>query len=359
MMLKIWTGYLGELRMLCEITDNWDDVLSSFPCDKKDIYFTRKYVDLYATSENKAVCVICRDGDRIMLMPFLRGEVNGYYDFETAYGYGGPVSNVADDDWNQLAFCRIYDYLKENNYLCGLVRFHPLFNNFRIAECKSDTRNINVIYDRQTVAIDTSFSEEEIWSTQINSKNRNMIRKAEKNGLEYRAEFDFASFDEFIALYSETMTRLNAYDFYFFDNAYFQRIKEELSGSSFLGTVRKDDKLVCAAIFMYSEKYGHYHLAGSDRSYSGLGANNFLLWKAACEMHALGVSEFHLGGGTSSSPDDSLYKFKKAFSPNGKNFHIAKVIFNAQAYSSITKAWEEENQDKIERYAKFLLRYRY
>ena len=345
--------------MHCEITDNWDDVLSSFPYEKSDVYFTKKYVELYETAENKAVCVICRDGDRIMLMPFLRGEVNDYYDFETAYGYGGPVSNTADEEWNQQAFGGIYDFLKGNNYLCGLVRFHPLLKNNQSVKEDSGKRNIKVIYDRQTVAIDTSLSEEDIWSTQINSKNRNMIRKAEKNGLEYHTEFDFASYDEFIALYNETMTRLNADNFYFFDNAYYQRIKEAFPGNSFLGTVRKDGKLVCAAIFMYSKRYGHYHLAGSDRDYSSLGANNFLLWKAACEMHALGVNEFHLGGGTSSSPEDSLYKFKKAFSLNEKSFYIAKVIFNDQAYDSIVKTWEEENQNKIIRYGKFLLRYKY
>lgn len=358
-MKKIWIECLGELRMHCEITDNWDDVLSSFPFEKNDVYFTRRYVELYETLENKAVCVICRDGDRIMLMPFLRGKVNDYYDFETAYGYGGPISNSVDDAWNQRAFCEIYDYLKENNYLCGLVRFHPLLDNFRFAKDDSNTRNIKVIYDRKTVAIDTSLSIDEIWSTQISSKNRNMIRKAEKNGLEYHAEFDFASYDEFIALYNETMIRLNADDFYFFNDAYYQRIKEKFSGSSFLGTVRKEGKLVCAAIFMYTKGYGHYHLAGSDRSYSGLGANNLLLWKAACEMHALGVNEFHLGGGTSSSSDDSLFKFKKAFSPNERSFYIAKVIFNEQAYNPIVKKWEEENQDKIKRYGNFLLRYRY
>ena len=110
---------------------------------------------------------------------------------------------------------------------------------------------------------------------------------------------------------------------------------------------------------MYSELYGHYHLEGSDKTYSGFGANNYLLWRAACEMHDLGVQKFHLGGGTSSFPDDSLYKFKKTFSRNEERFYIGKEIFSMDGYSSICQEWEKKNRDKISIYGNRLLKYRY
>ena len=67
--------------------------------------------------------------------------------------------------------------------------------------------NINI--DR-TICIDMKPSVEDIWSGQISSKNRNMIRKAKKTGLEYFIEYDFKSLDIFEKLYFETMRRLNA-----------------------------------------------------------------------------------------------------------------------------------------------------
>ena len=349
--------------MQCKIIEEWDDILSTFPKEKSDIYFAKKYLVLYETEKEKALCAVCKDGDKIMLMPYLRGEVRGYYDFETAYGYGGPVSNCDDYEWCQEAYNCIYDYFKENNYICGFSRFHPLLRNekFIIEDMNitSDARSIQLIYDRQTIAIDTTQSPEEIWKNQISSKNRNMIRKAEKNGLVYKAEYDYTSYDEFIELYRTTMQRLSAEDFYFFDDQYFENLKDTLSDCSFLGTVRKDGKLICAAIFMYSDLYGHYHLEGSDRDYASLGANNYLLWKVACEMHDMGIKEFHLGGGTTSSLDDSLYKFKKAFSNNEKQFYICKEIFKKAEYISICKDWEKNNEDKIIVYGNRLLKYRY
>lgn len=352
-----------ESKMQCRIVEVWDDILSTFPKEKRDIYFTKKYLALYETEKNKALCAECQDGDKIMIMPYLRGKIRDYYDFETAYGYGGPVSNCDDYEWCQKAYNCIHDYLRENRYVCGFSRFHPLFGNQKlIGEDKnttSDEKNSQLIYDRQTIAIDTTQSSEEIWKNQISSKNRNMIRKAEKNGLVYETEYDYASYDEFIELYRTTMQRLSADDFYFFDIQYFENLKKNLSDCSFLGTVRKDGRLICAAIFLYSDLYGHYHLEGSDREYSSFGANNLLLWKVACEMHDMGIREFHLGGGTTSSLDDSLYKFKKAFSNNEKQFYICKEIFDKSEYISICQEWERNNKDKIELYGNRLLRYRY
>ena len=148
------------------------------------------------------------------------------------------------------------------------------------------------------------------------------------------------------------MTKHNLYQIY-------DKLRENFAGSSFLGTVRKDGKLICAAIFMYSKLYGHYHLEGSDREFSGLGANNFLLWKTACEMHSLGVETFHLGGGTGSSPDDPLYKFKKVFGNTENDFCIGKEIFNHSLYQSVCEEWSKRNPDKIEQYGNRLLKYRY
>ena len=110
---------------------------------------------------------------------------------------------------------------------------------------------------------------------------------------------------------------------------------------------------------MYSKYYGHYHLEGSNFAYSSLGANNLLLWKTALEFHKLGVREFHLGGGYNSAPDNSLLKFKKAFSNNLNEFYIGKWIFNPDKYSEIKARWAENNPDKVNQYGSFLLCYRF
>lgn len=340
--------------MCIEITSQWNDELFLFKKENKDLYFSEEYVRLTAHSGQTPLCIVCKNSGNVLLLPFLRSEFGSFFDFETPYGYGGFISNCDDATWIQKALAEIISYFAEQKYLAGFIRFHPLLNNADLC------RNVfTVIDDRKTIAINTSVSEEEIWQNQISSKNRNMIRKAEKNGLEFFRDDEFKYIEQFKQLYNSTMQRLDAADFYFFDDEYYRRFVEIFKGKGFLGCISKDSEIIAAALFMYENDYGHYHLAGSNRMYSSLGTNNLLLWKVACEMHREGVKEFHLGGGTDSDEENSLYKFKKSFSLNIKQFSIGKIIFNEEAYKKICTEWEKKNPDKIEVYKHHLLKYRY
>lgn len=336
------------------ITDKWKQYLEKIEDHQCDIYYSEEYVKLYESIDGKAFCAVCEDCGNILLMPFIRKEIDGYYDFETAYGYGGPITNTTDENWIDIALDELKDLFLQEKYVCGFIRFHPLLNNADI--CKN---HFSVLFDRNTVAINTEEEPESIWQKQITSKNRNMIRKAERNDLVYSAEYDFESMNEFIKLYNATMERLNAEEFYFFDENYYQSFIERFKGRAFLGTIRKGDELICAAIFMYSNEYGHYHLEGSNHAFSNMAANNLLLWKTAEEFHKLGVKEFHLGGGYNSSPDNSLLKFKKSFSNNMKDFYIGKWIFNEEKYIELKKRWSDNNPNKVEKFGRLLLCYRY
>lgn len=336
------------------ITDKWNQYLQKFNDIQCDIYYSEEYVKLYESEDGKAFCAVYEDNDNVLLMPFIRKEIDGYYDFETAYGYGGPISNTTDEKWIHEAIEQLKELFLREKYICGFIRFHPLLNNVDI--CKN---HFPILFDRNTVAINTEEEPNDIWTKQITSKNRNMIRKAERNELVYAAEYDFSSMNEFTKLYNATMERLNAEEFYFFDENYYQSFLERFKGRAFLGTVRKDGELICAAIFMYSNKFGHYHLEGSNHAFSNMAANNLLLWKTAEEFHKLGVKEFHLGGGYNSSPDNSLLKFKKSFSNNMKEFYIGKWVFNEEKYIELKKRWSDNNPDKVEKYGRLLLCYRY
>jgi lipid II:glycine glycyltransferase (peptidoglycan interpeptide bridge formation enzyme) len=244
------------------------------------------------------------------------------------------------------------DELKRENYVAGFVRFHPLLANY---EGFSVGR---VIEDRKTVAINLSLEENDIWMQEIHTKNRNVIKKGEKSGLKFVVDGEYKYLPDFIRLYNATMDKLDAADFYYFDQNYYEELVKTLP-NSFLGVVLHEDKVVSAAIFMYEGGYGHYHLSGSDKEALRLSPNNFMLWHAALELKRRGVNTFHLGGGTTSSEDDSLFCFKSRFSKHTYQFCLGKLIFNEQLYLEICKDWEQKNPDKVEQYKYFLLKYKY
>lgn len=342
--------------MNIQISEQWNELLETFAPADRDIYFREEYVRLYEAESEKALCCIVTDGSQVMLFPFLcrTFEYQGktLHDFETAYGYGGPVWSKSDKPFKAAALQLMTEELQQQNFVAGFVRFHPLLNNH------SDFSVGHVIADRKTIAIDLSMDEEAIWMQEIHTKNRNVIKKGAKSGLTFIVDNDYQYLPEFIRLYNATMDKLDAADFYYFGRSYYEEFVKTLP-NSFLGVVLHDENVVSAAIFMYEGPYGHYHLSGSDINALRLSPNNFMLWNAAMELKRRGVQTFHLGGGTTSSEDDSLFCFKSRFSKQTSQFCLGKLIFNEPLYQALCADWEAQHPEKAAHYKHFLLKYKY
>lgn len=338
-------------------TETWNQYLDLIPTEQQDLYFREEYVRLYETDSEKACCFVYQDGNSIMLFPFLKREFqfngNTYYDFETAYGYGGPISNDHSDTFMTAALEAMSEKALSENFVCGFVRFHPLLENWDYFEKVG-----RLIMDRKTIAIDLSDGIEATWMNEIHTKNRNVIKKGEKNGLEFIVDEDFAYLPEFEDLYNSTMDKLEADGFYYFAPQYYDQLKNSIQ-NKFLGIVKHEGKVVAGAIFFYQLPYGHYHLAGSDKSALKLSPNNYLLWEAAKELTRRGVKHFHLGGGTDGSEDNSLYQYKRKFSKHEYQFALGKMIFNPSLYDVICAEWAAANPEKAVKMKNILLKYKY
>lgn len=343
--------------MNCGIVASWNELLADFPAGCRDIYFTEEYVGLYATETEQAAAFYYREDKQLFLMPFLRRSFvahnEKFYDFESAYGYGGPITNSKDRQFHNRAMAAFVDVCRREGYVAGFVRFHPLLDNDLLSN-----ESIEIIPDRNTVAIDLRPSLDDIWMTQIHTKNRNVIKKAIGSGLTFEADYAFDRLSDFCRLYNATMEKLGAEEFYYFSPEYFETFKQRIP-NSFIGVVKHGDKVLAAAIFMWEGPWGHYHLSGSDKEALKMCPNNLLLWGAAKELKAKGVELFHLGGGTDSSADNSLLGFKKKFSHTLCRFSIGKMIFNRQVLDCLYAEWEKKNPQKSHRYKHFLLKYKY
>ena len=338
-------------------TEHWNQYLESIPANQQDLYFREEYVRLYETESEKACCFVFQKDISILLFPFLRREFEykgkTYYDFETAYGYGGPISNDHSEEFMTAALQAMVTEACEYNYVCGFTRFHPLLENW---DCFHKVGQL--VNDRKTIAIDLTGGVDASWTNEIHTKNRNVIKKGEKNGLEFVVDNDFKYLQEFEDLYNSTMDKLEADGFYYFKPKYYEQLKDTIQ-NRFLGIVKHEGKVIAGAIFFYQLPYGHYHLAGSDKASLKLSPNNFLLWGAAKELINRGVEQFHLGGGTDGSEDNSLYQYKRKFSKHEYQFVLGKMIFNKALYDDICADWMIANPEKVEKMKHILLKYKY
>ena len=250
------------------------------------------------------------------------------FDFETPYGYGGPLTSNPISVESQFCFLdEITAFAKTNNVISQFIRFHPLLMNHEVATCVFETK-----YLHDTIYIDTESPE--IIMANMDSKNRNMVRKAINYGITIR-QMSVEEYRDFIPIYEETMVKNKATDYYFFDEEYF-KAQLALKENSCIFYAMMDNKPISAAIMYYNDRFLHYHLAGTHSDYRKYAPNNLLLYEAACWACGRGIKKFHLGGGL--SEDDSLFGFKKQFNKNGRlPFVIGRTIFDKDKYQELMR----------------------
>ncbi|HOR78047.1 MAG TPA: GNAT family N-acetyltransferase [Anaerolineaceae bacterium] len=312
-----------------------------------DAYYTAEYASVFSDVEGGlGYAYLVEDpwGNQI-LYPFVRRDLTkldhigregqGLFDIVTPYGYGGPayVGAASRRDEMMSGFRRSFShYCSREGIVSEFVRYHPLIRNYLY-----ESGDVDIAVIRTTIVM-TPATDEQIIMSRLPSKTRNMVRRATNAGVTVR--FTLSPDDEelktFIRLYSDTMNRRHAEDYYLFPAAMIEQMFERMSGSIALFTAHATDgSPVSSAIILHGGPFIHYHLSGSDPAQMPPGTNNLLLVKAAAWGASMGATEFHLGGGYSEG--DSLFKFKASMSSERGEFAIGRVIHDPVNYRRFAK----------------------
>lgn len=311
-------------------SDLWDEIVRSF--SRWDVYYLSGYVKAFMIHGDGSPQLMYyeSEGIRAIYVYMLRKtSVSGYFDSVTPYGYGGVLFEGNISEISLKIFWK--DYVEKMNQLGivdNFVRYHPVLDNAKSMKPISSVVNLG-----HTVAFDLSCPEM-IWKNII-SKNRNMIRKAEKNGVLIKHGKDFELFKDFMCIYNGTMDKDHAEEYYYFKKGFYESIHNDLHDHYEMFYAELNGKIIAMSIILYANDQMHYHLSGSLFEYRNLAPTNLLLYKAAlwgCERR---FKTFHLGGGVGSG-EDNLYKFKAAFNRNSNyQFSIGKMVFDENKYQEL------------------------
>jgi hypothetical protein len=273
-----------------------------------DAYYRRPYVEAAALLDKGRPFLLEHDGAR-----FAGIERDEPRDVVTPYGYGGPT---ADGFWDAYE-----EWARERGVVTTFVRFHPLYGNQRGAPIHVDELAPTVAWrldpDRDLLA-------------GLHFKHRNKVTKAENAGATVTQHDGLG---QFVPLYEDTMRRVNADDFYFFEPAYWERLGE-------LPLVRFDagidGEVVASALCLATPPWLHYHLSGTTDAGRTTGSSTLVLLEAARWAQANGYERFHLGGGLGGK-EDSLHHFKARFDPEGLvPAAVGKAIHDEDAYRRLS-----------------------
>lgn len=316
----------------------WDDIVSTFP--NYDVYYLSGYVKAFHIHGDGEPFLLYYEGQglRAIYVYMKRPTaIEGEYDSVTPYGYGGVLFEGDTSEANLKAFWKAYlDEMAKEHIVDNFVRYHPVLKNAVPMKPIS-----NVIDLGKTIAMDLS-SPELIWEN-IHSKNRNMIRKAEKNGIVIEHGQGMELFDKFIEIYNATMDKDHAEEYYYFKRPFYESIHNDLRNNYEMFYAKLEDKIIAMSIMIFANGRMNYHLSGSDIEYRNLAPSNLLLYKAALWGCEQGFRTFHLGGGVGSG-EDNLYKFKAAFNKvSDYQFSIGKQIFDQEKYDELVRIRKESD----------------
>lgn len=334
----------------------WRELCNSF--DDIDIFFFPEYARLFELhGDGKPYLFVYHNAEGMVINPFLKRPLTEIYqyhnksrnlfDITSPYGYSGYLRSNNKINMDDFYNC-FHNYCVNNNIVSEFIRFHPLLNNISYSPKK-----VGILQERETVVIDLKQDIELIWSY-IQPNCRNKIRKARKNNILIYKDDKFNNLDIFYNLYADTMSRLNANNYYFFSKKWFYSFIDLMKDNVVLFHASQDNKIVNSAIFIFTDIYIHYYLSGSLYDMRKLAANNLLLYEVALWAKNKGIKYFHLGGGY--QPNDSLFYFKSSFSPYKNKFFTGGVIHQPANYKYLCEL--RIKIDGIEQNSKFFPLYR-
>lgn len=164
----------------------------------------------------------------------------------------------------------------------------------------------------------------------LHSKHRNVIKKAQNDGLQVFFGKEFAQ--ECYLLIHETFNRQNLISP---SIEYIQRL-EKLSDIVSFVVVKKGDTIQGCAIFLWNKGNSCYYLHGGSILKPHPGAMNLLHWETMLRMKNNGVKYYNFVGGRlntdSGSKLEGIQRFKSRFGGDFEIGYLWKYIFNKPKY---------------------------
>ena len=316
------------------ITDNWLDTLEEY--NIRDPQFSCGYSSLYPGTR---AFILEEDGSFAMLIVRINREFN---DFETPYGYGSYISNDYSPLFSEHFFSLFIEECRRMGLIAGIIRFNPLYR-------EPQTDLVNSIFIRNTAYIDRTNHYMDNYSPSC----RYMLRRAERlNGTVMRTDSreDYICFGE---IYREYMHAIDADNALIFSDRYFEKLSQY--DFSRLFVFRDSGTIMGGALFLSNRHApAYYHLQVLKNRGNYPGAGNLLLDRGIEDAFTNGSTSVLLGGGTTSSAEDSLLKFKLSFTGQVTSFNLGTIVIDRKEYNNrISKC------QCSERYRKYFLAYRY
>ncbi|MBB2148463.1 GNAT family N-acetyltransferase [Pedobacter gandavensis] len=299
-----------------------------------DFYHTWHYHALEKNGE--PLLFVYEEAGVFIALPLLKREINnsGLYDLTSVYGYSGPISNrnfkdISDqmlDNFKQS----FLTFMKTSGFISLFSRLNPFIDQKVLIE------KIGGLYDNgKTVYIDLSVSIEDQRAGYEKRLGR-QIRQLRKMPFQIKETSSAKEIRLFTAMYTENMLRLGASPRYFYDESYFIQLLTNNGEECKLIVIYDGEEMICGAVIMCAGNVIRNHLSATADGYVHYSPSKLLTDEISVIGRQLGKRYFHLGGGLEGK-EDSLFKFKNAFSTLLLPDSTWRFVSDSSVYNDLVK----------------------
>jgi len=288
--------------------------------ERKDIYISSEWLDILVESyQVKLTFLVTISQAEILavtpllvtkkaILKFVGSPLKGFYsDFMgTAFVKGVPESEREDI---------IHSVIE------SVQNLKPDYSEFRFKDSKYSEIFLQHGYEvvhAATLIIDTNKSQELLWNS-LESRARNMIRKAEKNGIQviFSKHRDF-DVDEYYQILSDTFKRQKTPLHH--PKKFFLSLVNEDNSKYVIPVIAKlGEEIVSAAIFLRFEDTLFYLSGVSTHQGNQLSASSLIQWKIITFASDNGIKFYDMGG----LGIPNIDKFKMSFG----GYRVQKLFF--------------------------------
>jgi hypothetical protein len=321
----VTTAAVSDGNRLVEVEPaRWDAVLGA--AGVTDVYYSRGFLAASAVLVDGAPVLLELPGEdgTVLFACLLRRDPP---DVVSPYGYGGPVGAGPDPPLER--FPAAYEaWCRARGAVSSFVVFHPLTGSAESAA--------SALFRRIPLGATVAWplTGRHLFAG-MHRHHRRVVRRAQGEGLEVTIDPAPTGLASFVALYEETMRRVQASQFYFFPARYWRTL---LSGVALVRVdVRQGGRLLASVLGMGKPPWLHYHLGARSEAYCGEGASHLALYRLAAWGQEHGFETLHLGGGVGGRPD-SLFEFKLRFAPDARvGAAIGKAVHDTDRYLRLAR----------------------
>ncbi len=322
--------------------DDWDSFLLDF--DEYDTYHTFDYHKIAKQEEDSIIFIKYTEGDITIGLPLIIREINNtiYKDATSVYGYGGPLSKGISKNFDNKNFVKeLLNYFNDNNIISVFSRLNPYISNQK--KVLDNLGSLSML--GQVVNIDLTLDKTK-QRQNYQRRLKNHVNKSRRNCNISEAR-NTNDINNFIKIYKENMTRVNAHESYYFEEDYFINLynSKDFETDILFAQDNESESIIAGAMFFKVNNIVQYHLSGTKNEFLNLMPTKLLIDEMRIRSTDAGYKFLNLGGGLGASDDDSLFWFKSSFSKDFHSFYLWKLIVDQNAYDNMCDIMQIKNQN--------------